>query len=111
MSTYFGPFRGWQDQNRRPIVRKVLLITKISIGGDKHIELGLRGTEQSAVAEFRPPHFVCCRHRVIGECAAQRCGRSLIKQYPHTGSAPLPSVTRFPNCARCGAAQALPVRA
>lgn len=64
--------------------RKVLLIPKIGIGGNKYLEPPLLGrTQQLAVFQSRPPKFISGKDAVARESLPQWNRCSLVKQDEH----------------------------
>lgn len=63
---------------------KVLLIPKISVGGNKYLEPLLFGrTQQLTVLQSSPAKFICSKDTVTRESLPQRNRCSLVKQDSH----------------------------
>ena len=58
------PTGGGQNENGQPSPGQNLLVLKVLIGGDEHLEGRLRSLQQGAVVESLPAHFIGRRDRV-----------------------------------------------
>jgi len=73
-----------ESNNRNLPGRKILLVTKIGVGGNQHLESTRLGkTQQLSVFQSDPPKLISCADTVTEERLPQRNRCSLIKQDAH----------------------------
>ncbi len=85
-SLYPRPAGRQQHNDRQAPVSKVLLVSKLRVGGDQERKsFALGRIEQLAVAQLRPAALVGGGDFVLRQRLAQERGSTLVKQYAHSG--------------------------
>lgn len=79
-----GPTCCRENNNRNSSSRKILLVPKIGVGGNKHLEsLLLSRTQQLTILQSGPPKLISRGDTVTCESLPQRNRCSLVKQDAH----------------------------